>query len=638
MPNYMQKFSPYRSSAVPMMHTTEPGAALHVCRYLVEAPTRDFLALPPEVPRPRALQGTTLRCVPSQVSGIADEAWCELDSAPLLVPSGMVLHARVEQELGAATSIPPSWAGLQASPEALAEVGWYVLRAADFNIAIAMGCALSLLAEDCEVSLIRGDFGEARKIGILLAWVIEANLPDTVGGELRARALRCQPAFFAPGVRWAMRRLAAIRASACTPPVLSQDGELVYRAFFKCPERSGQIIPDVRHIALAYWMLQETKLIDPIAGDGEAMRLVAEGTFSSYNGGIWDQKLARRSAMWRDFGPAAAKASFDQAHGLDPEVLLDEVRQICSRELGEPLLADCSLQVRDTVLREFVRDANVPSSCAESCCNTGGAPTDWLPGTLDVARDCLNDRNRPIIRLSDGTLVLSSRRLLADRAADLYRTSTSEPARQRNSALGEMLQAYAVAKLQSLDPDRYRIVAESDLKAAGEKECDALLIDRTSQDWLYIEIGLLTNTRDIASGTPEAISDMLKKYGGKREQVEATIARTASIARSIGIPPPNSISILVVAEAPLPRNPITSEQMAIHSGRSRALMAGQRRWLCSIDELDTLIDMGNQKWSPASLVQAWQARPVDIPLGASLHESRLSVSRPAASGQNGVVS
>ena len=623
---------------MPMMHTTEPGAALHVCRYLVEAPTRDFLALPPEVPRPRALQGTTLRCVPSQVSGIADEVWCELDSAPLLVPSGTVLHARVEKELGVTASIPPSRAGLHIPPEVMAEVGWYVLRAADFNIAVEVGCALSLLAEDCEISWLRGDHNKVRLFGRRLASVIGADLPSAVEGKLRARASKGQPPYFPSGIRWAMRRLTIIRHSGHPRSALSRGGERVYRALFKCPESNRRIIPRYRHIALAYWLLQETKPLNSIARDGEAMRLVAEGTFSSYNGGVWDQKLARRSKMWRHHGSAAAKASFNQAHGLDPEVLLDEVHQICSRELGESLLTGCSSQVKDTVLREFVRDADEPSSCAESCCTTGGAPSDWLPGTLDVARDCLNDRNRPIIRLLDGTLVLSSRRLLADRAADLYRISTSEPRRRRNSALGEMLQSYAVDKLQSLDPGRYRVVAEADLKAAGAKECDALLIDRTSQDWLYIEIGLLTNTRDIASGNSEAIGEMLKKYEGKREQIEATVARSASIAQAIDIPPPKSISILVVAEAPLPRNPITSEQMAIHSGCYPALMAGQRRWLCSIDELDALIGMGNQGWSPASLVQAWQERPVDIPLGGSLHESQLSGSHPAASGQNGVVS
>lgn len=615
---------------MPTTHIPEPGAALYLCSYLVEAPTRDFPEIQPGAPRPRTLSGSTLRSVPAQVSGVADEVWCEMDEVPLLVPSGTVLDARIERELGAGVSISPSWAGLQARPEAMAETGWFVLLAADFDIAIAVGCALSLLAEDFETALLEGDSATARANGGLLACMLEPNLPEPVVDELLARAMRGHPAFFAPGVRWAMRRLTSIRASAGQPPALSDDAEMLYRAIFRCPERNGRIVPDFTHIALAFWMVQESAAADPISGNGAAMRLIAEGLFANYYGGAWNRKLARWSSMWRTHGPAGAKADFNYAHGLDPEDFIEGVQQACGWGHAGPFLADCSPEVEHSVLDGFIRDATTPSSCSKSCCDTEGMSADWLPDTLDIARDCLNDRNHPIIRLSDGSLVLSSKRLLADRAVDQFRFSSSVPAQLTNSILGSMYEKYVWEVLNRLDPSRYHIVPERLLMTGAGRTCDALVIDRTAREWLFVEAGLLTNSRRIADGDQGAIDDMLDRCEGKLGQIVATQRRASEIARSIGVPPPVATIGLVVAEAPLPRNPVTTERMRANKSRLNIRPSNQGRWLCSIDELEKLVDMGVNGWSPASLVQAWQQRPADIPLGASMHESLRSISRSVA--------
>ena len=405
---------------------------------------------------------------------------------------------------------------------------------------------------------------------------------------------------------------------------------MLYRAIFRCPERNGRIVPDFTHIALAYWMVQESAAADPISGDGAAMRLIAEGMFANYYGGSWNRKLARWSSMWRNHGPAGAKADFKKAHGLDPEDFIEGVQQACRWGHAGPFLVNCSPEVEDIVLDGFVRDAASPSSCSRSCCDTAGMPADWLPDPLDIARDCLNDRNRPIIRLSDDSLVLSSSRLLADRAVDQFRFSSSVPAQQTNSILGSMYEKYVWEVLNRLDPNRYRIVPERLLMTSAGQTCDALVVDRAAREWLFVEAGLLTNSRRIANGDQGAIDDMLDRCEGKLGQIVATQKRAGEIAQSIGIPPPVAAIGLVVAEAPLPRNPITTERMRANKSRLDIRRPNQRRWLCSIDELEKLVEMGVNGWSPASLVQAWQQRPADIPLAASLHESFRAISRSAA--------
>ena len=587
------------------------------------------------------------RVVPGELTGGATCIWAEPPGIPLLMPPKAVNAVIAREQVGIREAATPEYVEAFFNPLTAVPAAWRLLLEKDPQDVLVVGVLLAQWAEQVEVAHAEGDGSALARVNerfMELAFWLE----PLIGKRSLLAAVRGgHPPFVAESVRWILRRYAAINASGTLEASVSEwsvggdscdegvfreylyreslNGERVDRFALRAMIGQWDIDPllSVMSIVKAIWLLQQTAPLDEPMVDGNAASRLAASTFPKFDCVSWRRKLNRWARIWRDHGIAELKRQFEADYGVRPEEFLEETLALCEEadlRCGLVERTPNSPPFRGALGEELVQtltDLGRSRVCPGKCCRAATS-TEVLPDPFAVASDCLALRDAPIIQLPNGTYGVPSSKLLAGRAVDLLRLTLNG-----SGALGGMFESYMMSLLDDLDEQRYAVVPESRLKPRESKEgvCDVLVIDRIERWWVFIEVALSTNGRWIAEGDVEAVDRKYKHYARKLGQIEVTRQRTRQIADSLGVPMPVGIQRLIVAETPLPRNPITTTKLleAVDGGsetrRERAATDGDNlRVLCSADEFEQLIDSVRRGWSMPSVLAAWQDHPVDTAL------------------------
>jgi hypothetical protein len=91
------------------------------------------------------------------------------------------------------------------------------------------------------------------------------------------------------------------------------------------------------------------------------------------------------------------------------------------------------------------------------------------------------------------------------------------------------------------------------------------------------------------------------------------------LVHAYNLPAVRSWTYLVVTDQALPANPALADALR------RIRPDRHPRFVCSIDELELLLDAGARGWSVPGMVRTWQAGALEQTLAAHLHRAIISV-------------
>ena len=627
----------------------QPTFAFHICRYMVAEPppARRVVPIPKRPADPHAsgalaaealflpdrfLVDTWMVATPGMESGLVT-FWTDLPDVPFTVPLAVHQQRQFDRSWRIATVCTPGDTGVAFSPREQAEVGWAVLARANKVAAIDL---LAWLACRIEVS---------RRDPVLIDLVKQMDLPAPHGGRLLGAARGGEPVFDPKALRWMIAELVAADQSeldvrASWTPTGSSGADLLASAWFPWL-RSPTGRPTMGDVLRAIWLLHEdfhgseASFTDP---DGILAGITALGYSTPQEGG-WLPKLERWSRIWDvdDSHPAVQTASnppsvlrtmFTTALGLTPSDWLAGTWLICCEwcrrvpivaqlrmqpaELYAPALdgdrIELSIEFRKAFDEHLVGDLDEVGAEVRRTAGYGGLGT--LPQT-----DLVACRNRPVLRLPDGSLTPMSLELVADRAAVLWRfllPPLLKGARSGIAALGHQFEAYITDVLQTRIGPQHRVLTEAEITSVlgGSTRCDQVVIH--GDEWLFIETSLKTLSRGVAGGTLSAIDNVCQHYHDEADQASATAAQADRLAAAFGLPKPRMSTILVVTDNPAAHSPALMQRLwEQRPGRNP-------RFVCSARELEALVELAAIGWSMPGAIVGWQHQQDEGPLQTAI--------------------
>lgn len=625
--------------------------ALHVCRYPVEEP------LPPRwlhVARPRldahqcgALSAEELflpedmvldrwmLAPPRLETGLAS-LWTLLPDVPLTVPVGVRTRREFDQGWGVETTATPGATGSLFTPAEHAAVAWAVLARAERVEAVALLAWIACLIENS-----RRD----PRIPELLIGIMAPPEPHT--GRLLAATRGSQHLFDPKALRWIIAELAAVdttelEARAVWEPVDSTGEDLLASAWFPWLRSSRRA--SVRDVLMATWLLHddfhgaEATFKDP---DGILAGITALG-YATAQEGAWLPKLERWSKIWAvpDSDPAVQAASHSPSMlrsllttqlGLTPMEWLAGTWLVCLRWWDRAQRLELLRIAASDLFTTTIDGRQVELSPAYTAAFEAHVVGDLTMLGAEIRRnapgysglgtvpqtDLVACRNRPVIRLPDGTLVPMSLELVADRAVVLWRfllPAGLRGARSGIAALGHQFEAYVTNLLTSQIGLHHRVLTESDIGSVlgGATRCDQVVV--AGHDWLFIESSMITLSRAVAGGNLAAVDDVCDRYHAEGDQAAETAKEAEQLAAAFALPPPRATAILVVTDNPITHTPALMRRMWERRPDRNP------RFVCSIKELEALVGLSSIGWSMPGAILRWQRQGVEGPLQSTVRE------------------
>lgn len=562
--------------------------------------------------------------------------WTLLSDVPLTVPTSVRDRRQFDQGWRIQTVVTPGETGSLFSPAEHAAVGWAVLARADLAETVALLAWIACLIEN------------RRRDRLVLELLVNTMTPpDPHRGRLLAAARGTQPVYDPKALRWIIAELVAadpreLRARAVWQPTGSAGADLLAAAWF--PWLRSARRATARDVLLAIWLLHED-FHGADAAFNDSARILAGITALGYatspEGG-WLPKLDRWCQIWDvpDTHPAVQTAShspstlrslFATNLGLTATEWLAGAWLLCFR-WWEPLqhlgLVRMTAQDLFTTVLDGDRVELSPAFTAafeqqmvSDLATLGAEVRRTVPGYAGLGTVSQTDpvacRNRPVIRLPDGTLVPMSLELVADRAAALWRfllPASLKGARSGIAALGHQFEAYVTDLLTGRIGPHHRVLTEADITSVlgGATRCDQIVVH--GEEWLFIENSMITLSRRIAGGNLAAVDDVCDRYHAEADQATQTADEANRLADAFGLPRPRAKAILVVTDNPIMHTPALMQRMW------ERRQDRNPRLVCSIREFEALVELASIGWSLPGAVLGWQSQAVEGPLQSAIHE------------------
>jgi hypothetical protein len=274
-----------------------------------------------------------------------------------------------------------------------------------------------------------------------------------------------------------------------------------------------------------------------------------------------------------------------------------------------------SASFRDLVKRELVTTLEELGHAVLAELQRGGVTYAGLGST--PMHDSRAMRDRPLLCDDDDLLHPLGFGLLLDRSVDLPRYVVERSGRVGGdrllrNVLGHAFEAYASDRIVELR-GRHQVLTERQITAVlgpHTRRGDAVI--GYNGDYVLVEISVQALNRGIAAGDPASITRRCADYHAEADQAEAMARRLGELVRAYDLPAVRSWTYLVVTDQALPASPALADALRrIHPTRNP-------RFVCSIDELELLVDAGHRGWSVPGMVGSWQAGALEQTLAAHL--------------------
>jgi hypothetical protein len=416
------------------------------------------------------------------------------------------------------------------------------------------------------------------------------------------------------------------------------EASLVARAWFRSLRGDRPPAPD--EVLLATWLLHESfRGADTHMMDADRiLGAVTSMGFGGGHAGAWWPRLDRALTMWTTpdthpavedspLAPSVLREIYSHKLDLPVEQWLAGNWALCIRwwlgmesipthpvtieptELSRFPMEDAPNVFTDQFITVFRRHSVTTLSEFTNAIRREAGPTYRGLGSLPQT-DSLACRNRPVVELSDGSVIPLSVELVAERATSLHRLLLGGRGRARSS-FGRIFEAYVADQLDLLR-QRHLVVTEAELTGVlgQSRRCDALVAQ--VGDYLAIETSVQTLPRTVAAGDVTSIRTMAERYQAEADQAVATVSRLPTVTAALGHPAPTRATYLVVSDTPVPYSPaFMAELRNLRPKRTQ-------KFICGIAEFELLVQLGIRGWGVPAAITAWQTKPETTPLEAHL--------------------
>ena len=212
----------------------------------------------------------------------------------------------------------------------------------------------------------------------------------------------------------------------------------------------------------------------------------------------------------------------------------------------------------------------------------------------------------PTLMMNDGSIMVWSLSAFADRVADLPRfVLQTHGSRGIRGRLGRLFESYVYERFRSLDAGRHRLLTEDDLATILPGKLADYVI-ASGRDMLIVEVSSMGTHPSLASGDPDAVTEVLERYKSKRRQSQAAVAHQHLIARRLlGLNAAGLVEDIVITQDAIPNTPALS-------------MALGGAFVVTADEMEMLLDLAEAGMSLPACIAGWKERASTLPLGAYL--------------------
>jgi hypothetical protein len=584
--------------------------------------------------------------LPGGPAGRIEVPWRQDPQTGLLMPDHTLHYLWWDRSFPVDCNVTPRALGLAFDEADLAAVAWAALARCPIHDLVEVLAALAFRAD------ILGPAGEPE---CALAELLD--LPDYLQARLGAEVRNGSPLLDPRCLRWIIRELAAAQVteqaaarSQWQPVTLAH--QAIARVLFPITLEAGATVPPFKEVLRAVWLLHERFQLgdDTVADADQPLSMVAAYTYGVHRsaGMLRFLDRARRLLEVEDAHPAVARFSpppsaLRDAFTRQTRLTTTEwvygaavvaVRYVVWVANGRPHVATMdqlmeaelpvrlSARFRRLVERELVTNLHQLGRAVLAEARRSGGAYKGL-GSMPK-HDSRIMRDRPLLRASNGQLHPLGFGLLLDRIVDLPRYVVERSGRVGGdrllrNILGHMFEAYASDRIVEL-PGRHQILTEQEITAVlgpHARRGDAVI--GYSGDYLLVEVSVQSLGRGIAAGDPASITRRCVGYHNEADQAEAMSRQLGDLVHAYNLPAVRSWTYLVVTDQALPANPALADALR------RIRPDRHPRFVCSIDELELLLDAGACGWSVPGMVRTWQAGALEQTLAAHLHRAILSV-------------
>lgn len=598
--------------------------------------------------------------LPAAADGALALPWTTDRRTGLLAPGRVWADKRFEEQWPIAIMITPSTVGVPGAAPDMAHVAWRVLvqvdREALARILAAYAFRLEILNQGSELAL---DLAE------------QLQLPPGLHPPLIAEIRAGRPFLDPRCLRWILQELAVaatIRGWGpqldAPEPVDTESVHLLEHVLFPHTLRAG-IPPPHAEILRAIWLLHDGFQHDKTPGTTKldnVLSITASLGFGHRQRDRWFDRLNQWRRVWEVPDDHAAIASNPSAadQGFRPSDLRHVFRERTTLDVGAWMAGGLGIVSRFVLrvvegrphitLPEHIPFTTAKGRSSPALTNTlerltarlgelgnalvhelqqAGVTYDGLGTTPGHDSAAMID-NPVLILPDDGAWAPLGLNLLVDAVANLPRTVALSDGhlgktRQLGGLIGHMFEAAVADLIAKLHP-RHHTLSEHDLACVtGRDQSLADGIIGHGPRYLVVEASVQTLGRHIARGAPNAVRRRCKDYHKKADQAEATLTHLHDIAQFHDRPRPEAATYIVVTDVPLTLNPaIAKELRAQRPDRNP-------KFVCSLEEFEALLELGDLGWEIPAAVIGWQNRDLDVALTNKL-EGMARFHGPASTG------
>ena len=120
-----------------------------------------------------------------------------------------------------------------------------------------------------------------------------------------------------------------------------------------------------------------------------------------------------------------------------------------------------------------------------------------------------------------------------------------------------------------------------------------------------------------------AIDEVCERYHAEADQAAATAVEADRLAEAFGLAKPRAKVVLVVTDNPIMHTPALMQRLWERRPDRNP------RFVCSVRELEALVELTSIGWSMPGAVIGWQRQEVEGPLQSAIHELSTIASAPS---------
>lgn len=572
--------------------------------------------------------------------------WREDRLRGLVLPSAVGEGHRFERVMRARVLAAPSTVGLLGDAAVMSAIAWKVLTRAPLDTVVIAGCGATAIELINDSTVCAHGVVENMDLGAL-------------GVRLHGEVAAGHPVFDPKCPRWVVGEVAAALSAEdlrcpAEPPIESQlEEDVLRRLLFADCLVDDDTPPTRREVFRALWLLHEgfrfagpTGVANADPSPDQLLSFITALGYSSHSGGGWIRRMERARHVFaaddshpavRDtmYSPSAFRSAFNEVVGLELtewlggmwlllgryQVMADDGRfpLLTMDDLVEDGIDELTEGRAGRLSNAFVEAFHCEA--LDDLLQLGHAiraenPTYGGIGSLPQ-RDSLAMRNAPFVLMPGDLVVPLGADLIVHHTVTLPRLRV--PARLNgrgaNNTLGKMFEAY-VADLATTASGRHHGLSSVQIDAgvpAQARRPDALI--GYVVDYLAVEVGLQTLSRQVALGDTDMIREMCTRYHSKMDQADGLAEHLGALLDQHGLIPAGSYTGIVVVDIPAHQTPALFDELRQqHPDRDPKFLVG-------IDEFEHLIAMG-KSWSIPSLIAGWRNTADDITLGTHLSEQQ----------------